>query len=124
MTTFGPCVFLLLSLLVFDLVTAVENSKTCRIASSVVIPTVKGVRVNSVYAFESIAVHAIRECRELCQKRKICKSADFMADERKCHLNAVIMTNATAVSHASTEYIEKDNLDFVSTKTLTLKESL
>ena len=39
-----------------------------------------------------------------------------MADEIKCHLNAVIMTNATGVSHASAEYIEKDAQDFVSIK--------
>ena len=120
MNTFGPCIFIWLSVLLFDMVTAVEHSNMCR--SNVVIPSIKGVRVNSVYAFESIAVNTIHECTELCQRRKICKSANFMADERKCHLNAVIITNATGVSHASSEYIEKDSLDFVSIKIeLTLK---
>ena len=115
MTTFGPYVFILLSGLLFDFVKAFENAKVCR--SSMVIPIIKGARVNSVYAFESIAIHAIHECMELCQRRKICKSANFMADERKCHLNAVIMTNATGVSHVSAEYMEKDAPNFVSIKT-------
>ena len=119
MTKFGAYVFILLSVLLFDLVTALKNAKMC--CSSMVIPTIKGVRVNPLYAFESIAVHAIHECRELCQRRKICKSANFMADERKCNLNAVIMTNATGISHASAEYIENDAPDSVSIKTLTLK---
>ena len=111
--------FILLSVLLFDWLTALENARICR--RKMVNPTTKGVRVSSVYAFEFMAVQAIHECRELCQRRKICKSANYIADERKCHLNAVVMTNATGIIHTSAEYIEKDSPDFVSIETLTFK---
>ena len=76
-------------------------------------PVSKGIRVNYIYAFESVAV-PLYQCSELCKNRKVCKSANFISEEKKCFLNAVIISNHTAVGDLTAVYIEKDNLNYVS----------
>ena len=112
MVTSGLSRSILMIVLLFDFVIAKENVKTCR--ESIVIPATKGIRINSLYVFESIAVRTLYQCSELCQRRKICRSANFMADEQRCHLNAVILSNVTAVHDTSAQYIGNDAKDSVS----------
>ena len=112
MIKFGPYISILLLVFMCDLLIANDNVKTCY--RSTVVPSTKGIRVNSLYAFESIALQTLHKCRELCQRRLICKSANFIAGERKCHLNAVMLSDDTAVLDINAEYIEKDAVDTVS----------
>ena len=96
----------------FELTFCTESVKQCR--NSIVSPFIKGIKVSSLYAFESISARTVYECSELCQRRKICKSATFLAKEQKCQLNAVKKANAATIHDTSSEYIENAAFESVS----------
>ena len=101
-----------LSILIFPSLFPIVNMINC--SNRIGFRVMTGIRVRSLYAFECIAVRTPYECSELCERRKMCKSANFVIDEQRCYLNAVTISNETAVKNTSAEYIEKGAIDSVS----------
>ena len=76
-------------------------------ASAILLNSTKGVKVNSLYAFESLLLMSTYGCAELCHRRKLCKSANFLTDRNICQLNTEILSNISAVTDDNAQHIRK-----------------
>ena len=76
-------------------------------ASAMLLNLTKGVKVNSLYAFESLVLMSTYGCAELCHRRKLCKSANFLTDKNICQLNTAMLSNVSVVTDDNAHYIQK-----------------
>ena len=89
-----------------------SNIKTCN--NIMDLPVTNGIKLQSLYAFESLTSHTVFECAELCIRRTLCRSANFLSDKRMCELNSVIKTDDIVAVDDNAEYLQKDEMQAVS----------
>ena len=100
------------------------RDKTGRCQASLPLPTRTGVKVNSLYVFESMVSGNIYECAKLCFRRSICKSANFLLNSGVCQLSATLLTNMTSVDDANSQHIDRDSIGKVSTYYLSYSKNV
>ena len=103
----------ILFLFMQNAVTLSNTTALCK--QDVVFPIIKGIRIKSVYGFDSAIARTAHECGELCLRRNVCRSATFLPGKYICHFNAVVNSSNTGIEDVNAEYVESDAVQLVRT---------
>ena len=106
--------YMVLVVLFFDFTNSLQNSGSCR--NDLSYRRKSGMKVNSLYTFESLFLFGASECAESCYRRKICKSVNFFASNYTCQFNSIAISSLTTVYDEDVYYIGKENMYSVSIK--------
>ena len=106
--------YFVIVVLFFEFIQTSQNLGTCR--NGFTLRWIGGIKVNSLYTFESPVSFTSAECAELCYRRKQCKSANFLASNKTCQLNSIAISSLTTVYDEDAYYIGKENMFSVSIK--------
>ena len=104
--------YIVFIVLKFEMVASSQNLTTCR--NTTLFSWRNGFKVNSLYSFESYISFSISECAQVCLRRKICKSANFLTHDSACQLNAAAVSSLTIVYDLEAKYIDRDEIFSVS----------